>query len=264
MVRIADMPIGGSANFDELVPAFADAERWKNASERQSLPQPAPGSPLAGDVLQLEIYPGTHLFRAGLSGAIDHLDAFRLLIVEVEALHLMAPVTLLRAVLEDASLALWLTSPGQQSERLLRALKAHYTDMKGRAGYEKIQPPRPGLKGKSAVQRCADIRELAVKLGLDGKDVSQHLSTTRVITEACSVLGGAGSDGPRLWSLSSGLAHGRHWTVIHGYKLHGATDVGGGFAELQVTSNEDEVKSMALLGHALIQAALARYEVLSH
>lgn len=257
------MPIGGTANFDQLAPIFSEVERWKTASERESLPGPAPRSGLAEDVLRLEIYPGTHLFRAGINGAIDHLDAFRVLIVKTQTLHLVAPVTLLRAVLEDASLALWLISPDQRSERLLRALKAHHTDMKGRVGYEKIRPPSLGPKGKTAVQRCVDIRQLATRLGLDEKAVGQHLSTTGVITNACRVLGATGSDGPRLWSLSSGLAHGRHWTVMHGYKLHGMADAGGGFAELQITGNEDEVAKLAILGHALIRKALERYEYLS-
>ncbi len=50
---------------------------------------------------------------------------------------------------------------------------------------------------------------------------------------------------------------------MHGYKLHGAVDTGGGFAELHITGNEDEVASLAVLGHALIRTALERYEYLS-
>jgi hypothetical protein len=234
-----------------------------NAAEQRSFGQPASGSALDGDNQQLGIYPGTHLVLAGLSGAIDHLDAFRQLIVKAQVLHAAAPISLLRAALEEAGLALWLIHPGQRQERLFRALRAHHRDMNDRAGYEKGKPPNPGPKGKTALQRCADIRALAVSLGLDQSKVAAPLSATAVIEKACIAVGAAGADGLRLWHLSSGLAHGRHWTVMHGYEVRGVRDSGGGVAELQITGNEDLVTRMTKLGHALVRAAIARYRHMS-
>jgi hypothetical protein len=254
---------GTSANFDHLLDLFSDTERWMLISQRGSLGGPAPGSALAEDNRRLGIYPGTHLVLAGLTGAIDHLDAFRQLIVKDRALHLVAPVTLLRSVLEEAGLALWLVDPGQRQERLLRALRAHHRDMNDRAEYEKVRPPALGPKGKTASARCKQIRELAGALGLDQSKVAGTLSASGVIDRACQALGPAGAEGPRLWRLSSGLAHGRHWTVMHGYELQDAWDSGGGFAAVKVASNEELVTGLATLGHALVGAAIERYELLA-
>ncbi|MEV0803927.1 hypothetical protein AB0I34_39980 [Kribbella sp. NPDC050281] len=254
---------GTSANFDHLIDLFSDIERWMAVSQQGSLGGPAPGSALAEDNRRLGIYPGTHLVLAGLTGAIDHLDAFRQLIVKARALHLVAPVTLLRSVLEEAGFALWLVHPGERQERLLRALRAHHRDMNDRAEYEKVRPPVLGPKGKTASARCRQIREIAASLGFDQSRVAGTLSASVVIDQACEALGPAGADGPRLWRLSSGLAHGRHWTVMHGYELQDAWDSGGGYAALQVASNEDLVTGLATLGHELVGAAVERYQLLA-
>jgi hypothetical protein len=257
------MPSGGSANFDHLIPLFSDIESWMSAAEQRSLGQPTPRSALGTDNKLLGVYPGSHLILAGISGAIDHLDAFRQLLVKAQALHAAAPITLLRAALEEAGLALWLTHPSNQQERLYRALRAHHRDMRDRVGYETIKPPNPGPKGKTALQRCEEIRDLAVTLGIDKSRVAAPLSATAVLGAACIAVGAIGADGLRLWHLSSGLAHGRHWTVMHGYEVRGVKDAGGGIAVLQIAGNEDVVTRMTKLSHALVRTALARYQHMS-
>src|SRR6266480_2621433 len=85
-VRIDGMPNGGVANFDHLIPILSDVERWMNAAEQRPFPRPEPGSALAEDDKRLRIYPGSHLVADGISAAVDHLDAFRHLVVKAQAL----------------------------------------------------------------------------------------------------------------------------------------------------------------------------------
>jgi hypothetical protein len=105
------MPVVGTAELRGLAQIFADVDLWSRNAETLPIPAPEAGSALAGDNEKLGVYPGTHLVGACLHGVLDHLDAFRQLIVKAQALHAAAPVTLLRAALEEGTLGLWLISP---------------------------------------------------------------------------------------------------------------------------------------------------------
>jgi hypothetical protein len=144
-----------------------------------------------------------------------------------------------------------------------RALSAHHRDMRDRSHYEKIKPPRPGPAGKSADQRCREIRDLAVGLSLKPAEVTERLSATRVVREACSALESDGADGSRLWSLSSGLAHGRHWTILHGYEVMEIVDSSDQYANVLVSANEPLVTDMAKLAHRLFVATCERFALLA-
>jgi hypothetical protein len=233
--------------FEGLGPILHAARLRYAAVSSSPRPEPAPGSELADDDQHLPGFPGSTLMRIGLDTAIEHMHALGVLFIDAGVAHPHVPLTLLRASLQDAAEAVWLLAPDQQDERLLRALRIWYRDFGDRAEYEKIRPQQPGRK--TGVDRQADMVALAKTLRLNAGTVGGKLHATSIIAQAADLVGQR-DEALRLWSLSSGLAHGRYWARLIGLDLVGATPAAGGYT-LTVTASEADVVSLGRVCWAL-------------
>lgn len=227
-----------SGTFPGLAPILHSARLRYAAVSASPRPEPAPGSELADDDQHLPGFPGSSLMRIGLDTAIEHLHGLGVLFIDAQVAHPHVPLTLLRASLQDAAEAVWLLAPNQQDERLLRVLRIWYRDFGDRAEYEKIKPQQPGRK--TGVDRQADMIALAKTLRLNPGTVGGKLHTTSMIAQAADLVGRR-DEAQRLWSLSSGLAHGRYWARLIGLDLVEAEPATGGYTLTVVASEADVV-----------------------
>jgi hypothetical protein len=126
-----------------------------------------------------------------------------------------APFTLLRAALENASIAVWLLAPEDRRERVLRLLRLIWVD-----GEDNVQAW--GLVGaespRSREERKSELQEMARAAGLSQEQVG--LVAVRPVWT--SIVKSAG-DGAReltgerallAWTVSSGIAHARPWAAL--------------------------------------------------
>jgi len=234
----------------EGLPHILNSARLRYAAVSSSpRPQPVSGSELDGDDQQLPGFPGSTLIRTQMDTAIEHLHALGVLLVDAKVAYPYALVTLLRASLEEAAEATWLLAPDQRDERVLRALRVWCRDFGDRAEYEKMRPQQPGRK--TGLDRQADMLALTKQLGLNAGPVGGRLNTTSIIAQAADIVGHK-DEALRLWSLSSGLTHGRYWARLVGLELVGATPAPGGFT-LEVTASEAEVVALGRVCWALIE-----------
>jgi hypothetical protein len=93
---------------------FDAAAGWRDRTERTRADDVQPGSSLLKDDEVTSPYLLSHAVRGALVSAVDHLDAFRALIQDAHVVHPRATLTLLRAALENAALAVWLLGPANK------------------------------------------------------------------------------------------------------------------------------------------------------
>ncbi len=170
----------------------------------------APGSPLAGDDLRCDPYHVSHAVQTSITSAIDHLHALCALVVQSGFLHLAAPATLARGVLECASTAVWIASPTTQDERIARALRWNIADVKDgdRAA------TGAGISVPTSLQDRKDkIEAVATKCSLPFKPISGGYTSSGAVAATETFL--KTPFGVLLpWRLSSGFAHGRRWAMV--------------------------------------------------
>jgi hypothetical protein len=97
---------------------FDAAAGWQVRTERRAGDVHA-GSSLWKDDEVTSPYLMSHSVRGALVSAVDHLNAFRALVQDAHVVHPRATLTLLRAALENAALAVWLLAPANRNERVL-------------------------------------------------------------------------------------------------------------------------------------------------
>lgn len=242
--------------FDGLAPILHSARLRYAAVSSSPRPEPAPGSELADDDQRLPGFPASALIRSGLDAGIEHLHALGVLFIDAKVAHPHVPLTLLRASLQDLAEAVWLLAPDHRDERLLRALRVWYRDFGDRAEYEKIKPQQPGRK--TGTDRQAEMVALAKALRLNAGTVGGRLVTTSIIAQAADLVG-LRDEALRMWSLSSGLAHGRFWSRFIGLDAVGAVPAPGGFM-LTVVASEAEVVALGRVCNALLEQGEALYK----
>jgi hypothetical protein len=170
----------------------------------------APGSAFAGDDRHCQPYHASHAAMMSITAAADHLHALCALVLQSGFLHLAAPATLARGVLESASAAVWIANPTLRDERITRALKWNVTDIKD----GDKAATGAGLPVPTPLQdRLDKVENVALARGLAFKPISGGYKSTEVVIEAEAVLA------PPLgvlfpWRLASGFAHGRRWSML--------------------------------------------------
>lgn len=170
----------------------------------------APGSPFAGDDTHSKPYQVSHAVRMNLTAAADHLHATCALVLKTGLLHLSAPATLARGVLECASTAVWIASPKDRDERITRALKWNIADIRaGNSAATNARLPVPtALEDREAkIEAVADRRSLPFKPIKGGYKSTEAVKATEDYLQP--VLGVL-----LPWQLASGFAHGRRWAML--------------------------------------------------
>jgi hypothetical protein len=115
----------------QLLDVLAQSDSWA-ARIHPSVPpsRPAPRSPLRGDDDRAHPYELSHAAWHSLSHAVDHLGCLCALVQDARTVHMFAPYTLVRAVLENACAAVWMLQSSRRSDRLARRLQFAVTDIR--------------------------------------------------------------------------------------------------------------------------------------
>lgn len=131
---------------------------------------------------------------------------------------------LVRAALEAASAVAWFLAPADRNTRVERALQLALQDSYDQFRFE-------GSSGAKAYEaRRRDLLAPAPRIGLDGAYFKTHrYSVTRSLQDLEALTGE--DDLVPLWSLLSGLAHGRPWAII---AASGADPSRGGVVQMYV------------------------------
>lgn len=197
-----------------------------------------------------------HLADSAQRVGLSYLRTFAELLDKVQAIHTHPPLALLRGGVECTALALWLIRPDGAQTRQERGLIAWHSDLKDRAGFERVTGWTAPGGGKAATARQAELTHIAHGLGLSVKKKDLSCTTTEIIAAAASEIDYPKSEALRLWSLSSGLAHGRYWpSIIGGLVPRGAriSSPSGGYA-VGLDISDEILIDMSKLAHRLTSA----------
>jgi hypothetical protein len=140
--------------------------------------RPAPRSSLRGDDDRAHPYQLSHAVWHSLSNAVDHLSCLRALLGDAKIIHMYAPFTLVRAVLENACAAVWLLQPPQRKDRLTRRLRLAIADIRnGEQARQLIGQAGP----RTEQERIDQIRAIASRAGIDAAAVWTEATHTEIV-----------------------------------------------------------------------------------
>jgi hypothetical protein len=210
-----------------------------------------------------EIMGGYNLSTAvvqGLVASIDHLDALTTLVVEHKTLHINAPYSLARGVLENAAIAFWIVHPAERPERLRRALRWWTKNANdGKAVHTAF--PDAGGASSSEVMKKLEAAARANHLPT-GKLRNGHTSSEAVRYSDSNAKMSYGAPISVLfpWQLCSGFAHGRPWASLGALdrKAHPTPDPT--ISNLRLTNTLEMTLWPVLNGFRLIQSLLGIWQ----
>lgn len=127
-----------------------------------------------------------------------------------------APYTLLRAVLENASIAVWLLAAKTRHERVLRLLRLVWADANDRIQALGLVGGKPSGT-RNEIKN--ELQQTARDQGLTGQQVSQVAGRAPTWTSIVESAGDgarslSGRRALRAWTLCSGITHGRQWASL--------------------------------------------------
>lgn len=212
-----------------------------------------PGSALVGDDRASQPYQLTSAVRACLSAAVDHLHAAKVLAHESGRLHLAAPSTLARGVIENAATGLWMITPQTRDERILRALRWWARNVHDQVGAGRLPPGRTkaGVLGK--------IAAVAQRRGIDPGGATNGYQMLKVIRQV-------DREHPDLreleftWQLCSGFAHGRPWAFLGALNREAMGSPEPGVSHIRLTSDPILAMFPILKGLFVVQRLLQIWE----
>src|SRR5690348_2222104 len=144
--------------------------------------RPELGSSLAEDDARTNAYQLSHAVGQCVTAAIDHLHAVKCLVVDLKMLHVAAPASLARGVLENAATAHWMLHPRSRPERLTRGLRWYVKNFKDQgAAMGPLDIPYPGRSAEEILQH---IKAFVEELGLDVGEVMKGNASTAAIKYA--------------------------------------------------------------------------------
>jgi hypothetical protein len=202
----------------QLVNIFGLVGLWRGRV--QSVPSaPAAGSSLRKDDEVTGPYQLSHAVHGALASAVDHIDAFRVLVQDAGVMHARTPFTLLRAALENSATAVWLLAPASRDERVLRRLQLQWADSRDLERASKLMGAEPAL---SKDGWKAKLEGVARARGLSDEQVTvvtRNASYSEIVRTAGNEARGTDIAGELVlfcWMIASGIAHARLWAVLSG------------------------------------------------
>jgi hypothetical protein len=201
------------ADLAELIKLLGRAVAWQ---ERTGSDPDAsaidPGSALAGDDRRTDPHQVSHAAWHALTIAVDHLHCLQTAVNGCQAhdpgavrLHIYAPFTLLRAGFENAATAVWLLSPAQRKERILRRLRLGAANVRHADAMGSLvgSPPK-----RTVDERLVELRRVAATCGVPERDAVKKPGHEEVVRAAGEATALGGDLAVVLWKGCSGLAHG--------------------------------------------------------
>ncbi len=186
-----------------------------------------PGSALAIDDEVLQPLRTSHMIGHCLAMAEDQLRALSTLLTDHTGQHqfsfpMAAHNANVRSALESSSLAIWLLSPDDRGERLMRSLRSRQYELAHEKTLyltltESDLEDDPAARKANAKQRQRLMKSLqgqkllvsqaAQRADLELGDLSPFPGFREVVGEASVAIGFRRSQGSGLWQAVSGLAH---------------------------------------------------------
>lgn len=207
-----------------------------------------PRSALAGDDRASSPYQVSHAVRACLTAAIDHLHAVKTLVYDSGVLHLAAPATLARAVIENAATGLWIITPASRNHRIQRALKWHVRNAHDLVGSGFAPPGRTKEHYLDRIVKVAEHRNIEPSTVRSGYQVST----------AIKAVGDAHPDlrPMQAWQICSGFAHGRPWAYLGALPQTALGSSEPGVADVRLTNDPTLTMYPILTGVHVIERLL--------
>ncbi len=256
----------GNADFGFLVPMFELADSLINKDEAGNsvirLREIGADSTLSGDDADLDGMWVSKIVTDGINAALDHVVCLRSVVMGAGEVTNNAPWTLLRGVLEPASVAVWVMAGGSCTKRRERALRVWYYDFTERQKWEDDSGGKPVAPAKSGRQRAADIVSLARRHGLRENQVTASLSYGDSVAAAGKTVGWQRADATARWREAAAFAHGRTWPTLQLSSPTGAELILGGYG-ISMTVNEARLAELARLANDVLHFAIDEYGHLS-
>lgn len=219
-------------------------------------------SALACDDARTHPYRVSHGASRAITAAVDHFAGLRAMIMgpsdqasTIVYLRPYAPMTLLRAAIENAATSVWLLAPTDGDERTMRALQLGAGEVKNR---EAARALTGTVGAKTRDQYLDRIRGLARGLGLDPKTAVRRPDYADIVNGGAVHLGINGDAAEAIWRACSGLAHGDLWPVLNVLDTADALS-SADVATKEITANTKILAHAAGLSVALIDGALRLY-----
>ncbi len=170
-----------------------------------------PGSLLAGDDRATAYDPISYQVRFLLVAAFDHASTFKRTLVD-HGMPTVAAYPLVRASLESAAQALWLTTGGTRSKRVFRAL--HRVWDAASLSDEALRHLNPSRASSLPTLR-ARLDELLAAAGAGQRSLdSSHPSMTDIVIEAGRKVASRQFQPIDVWRLCSSMAHGNRTVAL--------------------------------------------------
>lgn len=192
--------------WEEIAPGIAKMmERVGNPTDFPV----ATGSSLAGDDTASDPYQVSHATRMCLVAGVDHLDAVRALLLDLQVIHNAAPFSLIRGALENLAAAYWILHPSMRNTRIEHALRWHAKNFKDQ--HKALGPGGESTEAKRD-QKLGKLVAIAARRGIPSKDIRAGYLSSTAVDYAESHSQRAKPSLP--WQLCSGYAHGRPWAYL--------------------------------------------------
>jgi hypothetical protein len=210
-----------------------------------------------------EIMGGYNLSTAvihGLVASIDHLDALTTLVVEHKALHINAPYSLARGVLENAAIAFWIVHPAERPERLHRAFRWWAKNANdGKA----VHTAFPNAGGASSSEVIKKLETAAAANHLPIGEIKNGYTSSAAVRYAdanATMSNGAPISVLFPWQLCSGFAHGRPWASLGALDREAHPTPDPTISNLGLTNTLEMTLWPVLNGFRLIQSLLGIWQ----
>jgi len=215
------------------------------------------GTSLAGDDRASAPYHVSHVVMQCLVAGVDHMHAAKTLVVDQHVLHLAAPSSLARGALENFAAAYWVLGPINRQERLERALRWHYQNVRDQHTALDVRLQLQSTRE----EQFAKLDSVAIQNSLDPKPLRAGYVSTTAVTYCEEHLGSALPLGVALpWRICSGLAHGRPWAYLGALRHEEFPSGVEGIVHLRLTSSLELALYPLLAAMQLLQELLRERE----
>lgn len=232
-----------AAKWREIAPIIDELMRQAGAKP----PDVPRRSAMSGDDTATAPYYTSHAVRQCLTTAVDHLHAVKQLVYEDRILHLAAPASLSRAVIENAAAAIWMLHPASRAARVERTLRWFSRNVRDQ--YSSV----PDLSPRTRDEMLQDIAAIAAHRGLDEETATSGYKMSTAVKEAEQVVG---LHLTFAWNLCSGFAHGRPWTSLSALDREELPTSKPGTTTLRLTNDSARVLYPVLCGLFTVQEAM--------
>lgn len=240
----------------KIVRALEPLDEWLKYIDPDG-PRPASlkGSSLIGDDAATQPYHISHAAWRGLSISIDHLYTARLTIA-AGVLPTYSGFTVLRAAMENAATAVWLLSPSNRNERILRRLRLANTDM---IQFDRLATLMNSVQPRTLQQRQSDLKQIAAARNIPDAFIKKGLGYEEIVETAGAATPMTAIVCKVVWKSCSAVAHGDMSTLL-GMIEHEQIGLDGNIVRSSASAPVNTLALMTALTVGMTRKAISLYE----